>query len=143
MSGADGDLVEFRQVQPPSDRKFGLTIGTVLVAIGGARSLWLAPSAFALILLGSGALLVLLAVVAPRSLGAANRLWMRLGAVMAAIVNPLVLLVMFAAIFVPVGSLTRLFGRDILGRKPKPEGESYWADCVSEAVTRQRLEDQF
>ena len=73
-----------------------------------------------------GVALLLLAAVSPKSLGNANRLWMRLGALLARIINPLVLLLVYALTFVPIGLLLRLRGHDPLRLKRAPAGASYW-----------------
>ena len=54
-----------------------------------------------------------------------NRLWMGFGLVLGMIVSPIVMGVIFFAIFTPIGILMRLFGRDelLLQFKNKP---SYW-----------------
>lgn len=143
MAGGHEDFVEFRAVSPPTDRKFGLTVGAILIALAGARWTLSGASSLALALLGVGCVLILLGAIAPQLLKPANRAWMAMGALMAAILNPIVMLMMFGIIFVPVGLATRVFGRDILQRRPKPESESYWTECVPDEQVMQRLVDQF
>ena len=54
-----------------------------------------------------------------------NKLWMSFGLVLGMIVSPIVMGVIFFAIFTPIAILMRLFGRDelLLQFKTKP---SYW-----------------
>ena len=97
-------LVEHGAIQGPSNRSFGLTVGGILTALGSGRSLvkW-DLDVISVLMLVVGVALLLLAAVSPKSLGNANRLWMRLGALLAGIINPLVLLLVYALTFVPIG----------------------------------------
>ena len=69
-----------------------------------------------------------------------NKLWMKFGLVLGMIVSPIVMGVIFFAIFTPIGILMRLFGRDelLLQFKAKP---SYWTkrneDIQSNSFRRQ------
>lgn len=78
--GAHEDFVEFGEVETPSDRKFGLTIGGLLLAFAALR--WfLGHGGTATVLIASvGALLVLLGAAMPHLLGPLNRAWLTLGA---------------------------------------------------------------
>lgn len=117
------------KAEGPSDRSFGLTIGIILIAIGAfqllARGAQLETAA---IFAGPGALLVILAVLAPQSLALPNRLWMKLGELLARIMNPIIMLLMFVILFVPPALVMRLIGRDALRLRPDPDAKSYWLD---------------
>jgi len=54
-----------------------------------------------------------------------NKLWMSFGLVLGMIISPIVMGVIFYAIFTPIGILMRLFGRDELLLKFKAKS-SYW-----------------
>ena len=119
--------VEFREVAPPSDRMFGVTVGLILIAIGAARALLFGHTGTATtILFAVGAALLIFGLVAPRLLGPLNRGWMALGMLLAAIINPIIMLLMFAVLFVPIALAMRAAGRDTLQLRPKRSGESYW-----------------
>lgn len=135
--------VAFHQPQPPGDRRFGLTVGAILLALAAIRW-WLGhvgpvTVAFA----GCGAALVVLALLVPPVLRPLNRAWMKLGAVMGALVNPVVMLLMFAAVFTPVAMVMRWRGRDALGLRPGPPGRSYWRPRPPAAPTADSLRHQF
>jgi hypothetical protein len=123
---AHEQFVAYRTVAPPSDRKFGLTVGLVLIALSAVRYLLghagIATAAMACI----GAGLVAAALIAPRMLRPLNRGWMGIGELLGRVTNFLIMLVLFALIFTPVALCMRLFGRDALGLKPRPTGNSYW-----------------
>lgn len=120
-------FAEHREVKTSSNRGFGLTVGGILLVIAGVRW-WLGhgPQALNLTFDIVGAILVTLGVVAPAVLAPLNRWWTKLGLLLAAIVNPLVMLAMFAFIFVPVALVMRLIGRDALRRRTDAAAQSYW-----------------
>jgi hypothetical protein len=144
MKAASHDThVEFREVAPPSDRKFGVTVGAILVALGAIRALLFGHTGTATtILLAVGASLMLLGLIAPRVLGPVNRGWMALGMLLAAIVNPIIMLLMFVVLFVPIGLAMRATKRDTLQLRRRPAGQSYWHSRVNETSTG-GLSDQF
>ena len=90
-----------------------------------------------------GVALLSLAAVSPKSLGSANRLWMRLGALLARIINPLVLLLVYALAFVPIGLFMRLRGYDPLRLKRAAAGASYWIRRPSQDSMAERMRKQF
>lgn len=66
------------------------------------------------------------ALLRPASLHPLNRVWTRLGFLLARIVNPVVTAVLFFVVFTPAGLVARLLGKDPLRLKPAPETDSYW-----------------
>lgn len=128
----------------PSDRAFGLTVGGIFAAIGVARLLLGEPSMWSTaVLVGGGVLLIVPALLAPRILAPLNRLWMKLGALMASIVNPIVMLAMFVTIFVPAALVMRLMGRDPLTRRIDRRAASYWIDRQPPGPASDSLTNQF
>ena len=118
---------------PPSDRSFGLTVGGIFAAIGCLRvahSLWdgvspaVGPVSAAFWVLGGG--LIALALVRPAWLALPNRLWFRLGLLLARIVNPIILFLLYVTCIVPTGVVMRLFGYDPLRLKRDADADSYW-----------------
>ena len=126
----------------PSNRKFGLTVGGILSAIGVVRGFWVGFAGFEWALLAIGLVLVLLGAVAPGTLTVANGLWMRLGHVLSGIVNPVVMFLMYAVCITPAGLLARLFGYDPLRRKFDPSGETYWIEKIP-AEIEDPMKNQF
>lgn len=106
-------------------RRFGLSTGGILIALFGV----LLPS-----LLGAhyprwpwvlGGILMAWALVAPASLRPVYHYWMRFGALMGSIMNPLVLGVVFIVVILPLGWLMRLSGHDPLMMRRDTARESY------------------
>lgn len=112
----------------PSDRSFGLTVGGILLAILAVRLLLGAQGWLEVGLAVFGVPLVLLALIRPGWLARPNRWWMRLGLLLFAIVNPIVMFLMYAVCIVPAGLVMKAIGRDPLARRFDPGKESYWIE---------------
>ena len=131
-------------VEGPSNRSFGLTVGGILTALGALRILikW-EIGIVSVLMLVVGVALLFLGLVRPQSLGTANRLWMRLGALLARIVNPVVLFLVYAIAFVPTGFIMRLRGYDPLRLKRADASASYWIRRSPQDPTAERMKNQF
>jgi hypothetical protein len=120
------DFSRPEEVKGSSDRGFGLTVGGILLLIALVRSYLHGLGWVQYGLGGIGLGLVVLGLVAPRSLGVLNRAWMKLGLLMFKVVNPVVLVLIYGVAMVPIGLLMRLTGRDPLRLKLDPAADSYW-----------------
>lgn len=101
---------------PPALRSFGRTVGLVLLLLGGYlvfRGRLAGP-----VLLGAGALLVLLGFAAPRLLRPVHRAWMGLAFVLGWFTSRLVLTLLFGLVLTPLALLRRRFGGRALGDTP-------------------------
>lgn len=128
----------------PSDRAFGMTVGGILAALGTARLLWGDPSTWSTAaLVGGGTALIVPALLFPRILAPLNRLWTKFGALLASIVNPVVMLLMFITVFVPAALVMRLMGRDPLLRRIDRAAASYWIDRTPPGPPSDSLIHQF
>ena len=102
------DFSRGETVKGSSDRGFGLTVGGILVLIALVRAWLHGPGWLPYGLGGIGLVLVVLGLALPRSLGAANRAWMKLGLVMFKVVNPVVLSLVYLLAVVPIGLMMRM-----------------------------------
>jgi hypothetical protein len=109
-------------VKPPSDRSTGLVFSAVALLVA---LLWRNEPAVPLSALGLAAALALVSLTAPRLLRPLNSLWFEFGLLLHRIVNPLLMLALFALVFVPAGALMRL-KRDPLRLRRQPEASTYW-----------------
>jgi hypothetical protein len=112
------------KTQLPSNRSFGWTFTGIFV-IAGAYGLWRGGAALSW-LLAAAALTAVVTLTRETWLTPLNRAWMKLGELMGRVVSPLVLGVIFFAVFTPVGVVMRLFGRDAMCRRFEPARPSYW-----------------
>jgi hypothetical protein len=120
------NLSREHQVEGASDRGFGLTVGGIVLMIAVWRAVfgefgWLEP-----LLAAIGGLLVGFGLFAPARLAPLNRLWTRLGVLLAKVVSPIGLGLIFALAIVPTGLIMRLLGKDLLGLRFQPNAASYW-----------------
>lgn len=118
---------DFTAVEGSSDRAFGLTVGAILLAIALVRWWFFSAgpiSTWAVAVPGS--VLVVLGLLIPTILRPLNKLWTGLGLLLAKIVNPIIMALMYGALFVPLGLAMKLFGRDALRQKPDHDASSFW-----------------
>jgi len=119
---------------PELDRKgyrdFALTTSAIVVVLFGLFFPWVFGRAFPsgfplwpwifLVVLGSWGLL------APMSLKPVYTTWMKFGLFMGTyIMTPIIMFVVFFALFMPMGLIMRLFGKDLLAMKLDSGSESY------------------
>lgn len=110
----------------PSLKNFGLTftavfalIGVAHVPFGGAPRIWA---------LALSAAFLIVTFTAPGLLVPINRIWFRFGLLLHAIVNPLVLGVIYFGLLVPMALAMRAAGKQFLKLDRQPEAASYWID---------------
>jgi Saxitoxin biosynthesis operon protein SxtJ len=111
-------------VKQSSNRTFGLVFAVffALVALlpvlrGHAVRRWALPVS---------ALFLFTALAAPTILAPLNRAWTALGTLLHAVINPLVLGVLFYLVFTPFGWVLRRMGKDFLRLRPAPAAQTYW-----------------
>jgi len=127
-----------------SSRSFGLLLAAALLIIA-ALSYWAHGRAqgHAYVYWGSaGGLLLVLALAMPRVLAPLKRLWLKLGKLLHVIVSPVILTAVYFLVFIPIGAIIRLFGKDLLSLKHDPATASYWIARTS-GPTPESLKDQF
>jgi saxitoxin biosynthesis operon SxtJ-like protein len=108
----------------PSNRSFGWTF-TGVFALAGAYSAWRGGSHLA-VLLVLALVTAIVTITKDSWLTPLNRAWMKLGELLGRVVSPIVLGVIFFAVFTPVGALMRAFGRDAMHRGFARDAKSYW-----------------
>jgi predicted membrane metal-binding protein len=129
------------KVHGSSNRNFGLVFAAVFAVIailplfvGHSVRLWSLVVAF---------IFAITAFSAPKVLAPLNRLWTRFGLVLHAIVNPVVLGIMFFFVVTPTGLLMRMAGKDPLRLKREPSAASYWIERAPPGPKPESLRDQF
>lgn len=132
MSGALHEQFDRPELPLPSDRSTGLVFAAVAAAVAyfGRESdlvVWIG--------LGLAIVLLLICLTVPRILRPLNILWMRFALLLSKIVNPVVMLVLFAVVIVPAGLIMQRV-RDPLKRRRGP-GPSHWLEVSAEERSRQ------
>lgn len=128
-------------VAPSSERSFGLVIAGAL-AIVGAVNWWHSgrvwPWCF-----GAAAVFAFLGYFNSAVLKPLNRLWFRLGMLLHAVVNPIIIGVVFYCAVLPTGLVMRALGKDLLRLKTEPDSDSYWIKREPPGPAPQSMKDQF
>ncbi len=126
-------------IKPPSERSTGFVFAVVATIV----ALWWrnTPNVMWTAIVLAVALAVL-SLVAPWVLRPLNILWFRIGLLLHRIVNPLVMLAMFAFVFVPAGLLMRLW-HDPLRTHRAGSGGTYWVERRPETQQIGSMTNQF
>jgi len=69
-----------------------------------------------------------------------NKLWMRLGILLGAIVSPIVMGVVYFGVITPIGLIMKLFGKDVLNLKIDTNKNTYW---TLKKKIPSKMKDQF
>jgi hypothetical protein len=127
------------EVQPPSPRSTGLVFTVVALMIG----LIFRHNMTVLVISGAVATVLLsLSFLAPHVLQPLNIVWFRFGMLLHKVVNPVVMFLMFAVAFVPMGLIMRLFYDPLRLKRPKGV-DSYWTDADPAAIKLASMKTQF
>jgi hypothetical protein len=128
-------------LQPGSERAFGLVFATVFVIVtfyplfvGGVLHRW------ALVV---SLLFLAAALIRPGLLRPANLLWFRFGLLLHVITNPLILGAIFFLVITPIALVMRWSGRDLLLLKPDAGAASYWISRVPPGPEPETMKRQF
>jgi len=124
-----------------SNRSFGLLIGGVLLLVAGLHYWKDRPDFFVWLIIGL--VFVAVALLLPHILAPLRRLWLKLGHLMSIVISPIILALMYVLAIVVTGVLIRLFGKDLLSLKLKPEAASYWIKRSPPGPELKSLADQF
>lgn len=135
------DFAREEEVKVSSERSFGFVFATVFVVIGLLPLFHRNP--VHLWSLGIAAVFLVLALAAPRALAPLNRLWMKFGLLLHAIVNPVVMAFLFFSTVTPIALLMRIRGKDPLRLKLDPNAKTYWIDRTPPGPSPDTMPRQF
>jgi hypothetical protein len=105
-------------------RSFGLLVGGIFAVIGVWPTLFRGED-LRLWAVGLAVVLILPALLWPRSLKLVYRVWMALGQVLGWINTRILLSVVFYVLFTPMGLVMRLMGKDPMRRRFEPDADTY------------------
>lgn len=129
----------------PELRRQARSFGFLLAAIAAGVGLWHFAHGrgdFAAWLAGAG-VLAALSLWWVGGLVPLTRAWLKLGEVLHAIVNPVVMALLYLLAIVPTGLVMRLAGKDPLRLKRDPGAASYWVPRDGADAPVSSMEDQF
>ena len=121
----------------PSDRSTAFVFAGVGLVVA---YLWRAHAIVPYVALGLAALFAAAGVFAPKVIRPLNIAWMKLALLMSRIMNPIVMLLLFATVIVPAGLLMQL-RRDPLRKIKRATDTSYWLERKPDAG--QSMTNQF
>ena len=117
-----------RDVVPPSERSTGLVFAAMVAIVAAVwyrhPAVWIPAGGLAL-----GFLLI--SLLAPWVLRPLNLLWFRFSMLLYRIVNPVVMLLMYAVAIVPTGLIMQRL-RDPLQATRRPAQKTYWVESLAD-----------
>ncbi len=136
-------LEEIRQIKESKKnlRKFGLTVGPVLLAIG--LYLFLRGRSSGAYWAATGILLIFLSIVAPVVLKPLNKGWMILAILLGWVMTRFILVILFYLVLTPTGLIARMFRKDFLDRRFDRTRNSYWQKREKNKFDPRDYERQF
>lgn len=105
-------------------RKFGLTVGTVLLLIAGV--LYYYEKSSSIYFGAAGTFLFLTGLFFPRTLKPFNKVWMSLAIVLGFIMTRVILAILFYLILTPVSVIAKIFGKKFVELNFDKSAETYW-----------------
>lgn len=121
-------------------KKFGLSVGTVLLVFGIILTLF--DTAWAPIFLSIGGALMLTGYYVPLVLLPLQKTWMTFSVLMGFMMTRVILAILFYFVITPISFLSKLFNKDFLNLKIEKRKKSYW-NIREEEYKKSSTEKQF
>lgn len=117
---------EFKHIKETKKdlRKFGLTVGIVLAAIGVVLFYFEKTSAIYFTIFGG--ILILFGILFPQLLKPLNKLWMGLAIILGFIMTRVILTTLFYLVITPIGFLAKIFRKKFIDLKYDRSAKTYW-----------------
>jgi hypothetical protein len=122
-------------------RSFGITVGTAFVILSGIL-FYFEKSIYSLFLI-LGTSLIASGIIFPVILKPLQKLWMILAVVMGFIMTRIILMFLFFIVFMPIGLISRAFGKQFLEMKWDKSQNSYWNIREKRPFEKSQCESQF
>jgi hypothetical protein len=122
-------------------RKFGITVGTVLILIA-AVLFWKQRSSYTYFGL-TGIFLCLAGLIKPVILRPLNKAWMTLAILMGWVMTRVILIILFYIVVTPTAFLARIFKKDFLDLKIDKSRNTYWEIRERKYLSPDDYEKQF
>jgi len=118
-------VTEIPQLDAPGLRKFGLQFAAIIAVLFGLLLPWLLEAEFPRWPWGIALVLTVWALAAPASLRFVYTPWMYLGLLLNRITSPILLGLIYYAVFTPVSACLKLLRRDLLSRSADAQATTY------------------
>jgi len=139
--GTHEDFARDETIEGSTDRGFGLVFAGVCAFVGTVK--FFTGTAGMPYWFVAAAAFLAAALLFPKALAPLNRLWTRFGLVLYAVMNPLVMGLMFFLVITPIGLVMRLTGKDFLARRFDPAAPSYWVRREPPGPAPETMQRQF
>ena len=136
-------LEEIRNIKSEKNdlRKFGITVGIILMMIAGF--LFFNKIESIQMLLTIGIVLFLLSVLIPGFLKPIYWVWMIFATIIGWIMTRVILSLLYFLIVTPIGLISRIFGKQFLELKWNKSSNTYWNYRSVSVPEKNRYEKQF
>ena len=124
-------------------RKFGITVGLVLIVIGFLFQLVWDNYTVYMIVGSIGALLLFAGILFPNILLPIQKVWMVIAVFLGFVMTRVILSFLFYVVVTLVGFTAKLVGKDFLDRKIDKSKKSYWNKREKTDYTKELTERQF
>lgn len=135
------DFQRKEEVKGSSERSFGIVFAAVFTIVALMPLVQAEP--LRLWALGIGIVFLVFAFAWPAVLRPLNRLWLRFGLLLHAVVSPLVMALLFFGAVLPVGLIMRLTGKDLLHLRRDANAQTYWIDRRPPGPAPETMKNQF
>tara|TARA_B100001559_G_C16452908_1_gene600198 strand:+ start:523 stop:915 length:393 start_codon:yes stop_codon:yes gene_type:complete len=122
----------------PSNRSFGIVFFLVFLIVGiypllndGNFRIWSLIISITFLILG----LLNSSILYPL-----NKIWMKFGYLLGAVIAPIVMALVFFGVVTPTGILMKIIGKDLLNLKKKKDKETYW---IKKEKLKSTMRNQF
>lgn len=126
---------------PASERSFAIVMAVALALLGiinwwhdGRVWPWLG---------GVATLFLISGYCCPVTLRPLNWAWFKFGVLLHAVVNPIIMGLVFYGAVLPTNLVMRALGKDLLGLKIEPDRDSYWILRQPPGPAPEAMKDQF
>jgi len=131
-------MLKKHEIKISSNRSFGITFFLVFLLAGiwpllNSESIRIWSIIISLIFLFLG-------LIKSRHLTPLNKLWSKFGILLASIVSPIVMGLVFFVVLTPIAIIMKLIGKDILKRNFNKNEKTYW---IYREKTKSSLKNQF
>jgi hypothetical protein len=117
---------EFKHIKESKKdlRKFGLTVGGILLIIAALLFYLEKPSAMYLAIMGG--LLILSGIFYPKILKLLNKVWMGLALLLGFIMSRVILTILFYVVLTSIAFIAKIFGKKFMVIKYDKSAKTYW-----------------
>ena len=122
-------------------RKFGLTVGIVLLMI--SVILFMLDKSSYVYFGIIGGVLVLAGILFPSVLKTVNKVWMTLALILGWFMSRVILTILFYLVLTPIGFIAKIFGKRFLSLNIDQEEKSYWEKREERLPSITEYERQF